>query len=79
MTYTLEPELPQTRTPCDYLRIQFDPAEVPDRRIVGLLACQRELHVRYLLMLTVEVRGSFVAGLENQGLCRLSLQRDCDS
>lgn len=42
MTYDLEPALPATQTPKDYARIHFDPAEVPETRIVGLLACQRE-------------------------------------
>ena len=40
MTYDLEP-LPATATPSDYLRLQFDPTNVPGKRIVGLLACQR--------------------------------------
>lgn len=43
MTYDLAPALPPTPTPKDYARIHFDPAQVPATRIVGLLACQREL------------------------------------
>ena len=42
MTYTLHPELKGTDTPKDYHRIHFDPVDVPAKRIVGLLACQRE-------------------------------------
>jgi hypothetical protein len=42
MTYTLDTELPRTATPSDYSRIHFDPSELPAKRIVGLLACQRE-------------------------------------
>lgn len=42
MTYALEPPLPPTATPGDYERIHFNPAELPRKRIVGLLACQRE-------------------------------------
>ena len=42
MTFTLEPPLPKTDTPDDYHRIHFDPVNVPLKRIVGLLACQRE-------------------------------------
>ncbi|WVR03150.1 hypothetical protein IAU60_000140 [Kwoniella sp. DSM 27419] len=42
MTYTLDPPLPRTATPTDYTRFKFDTAEVPDKRIVGLLACQRD-------------------------------------
>lgn len=45
MTYSLE-RLPQTETPSDYLRLQFDPANVPSKRIVGLLACQRMFNSR---------------------------------
>lgn len=41
MTYDLPPALPATATPADYSRIHFDPSEVPAKRIVGLLACQR--------------------------------------
>ena len=44
MTIQLGP-LPPTATPSDYHRLQFDPANVPAKRIVGLLACQRELAV----------------------------------
>jgi len=42
MTYTLSPPLPPTPTPKDYHRIHFDPANLSSKRIVGLLACQRE-------------------------------------
>ena len=42
MTYDLEPPLPRTATPKDYHRVHFDPSALPDKRIVGLLACQRE-------------------------------------
>lgn len=41
MTYTLDPPLPPTATPKDYHRLLFDPVDIPDKRIVGLLACQR--------------------------------------
>ncbi|ODN73823.1 hypothetical protein L202_07349 [Cryptococcus amylolentus CBS 6039] len=41
MTYTLDP-LPETATHKDYTRIHFDTANVPAKRIVGLLACQRD-------------------------------------
>ncbi len=47
MTYTLEPPLPKTPTPGDYERIHFNPAELPRKRIVGLLACQRESRRRH--------------------------------
>jgi len=42
MAYDLEPPLPRTATPKDYHRVHFDPSALPDKRIVGLLACQRE-------------------------------------
>jgi hypothetical protein len=45
MTYTLDPPLPPTETPKDYHRIHFDTSNVADKRLVGLLACQRELQV----------------------------------
>ncbi|WVQ82561.1 hypothetical protein IAT38_004690 [Cryptococcus sp. DSM 104549] len=48
MTYTLEPALPPTATPKDYERIHFDTANVPNKRIVGLLACQRDPLLRHL-------------------------------
>ncbi|ODN89685.1 cytoplasmic protein [Cryptococcus wingfieldii CBS 7118] len=41
MTYNLDP-LPETATHKDYTRIHFDTANVPAKRIVGLLACQRD-------------------------------------
>lgn len=40
MSFALE-QLPPTPTPRDYFRLQFDPSNVPAKRIVGLLACQR--------------------------------------
>jgi len=42
MTYTLDPPLPPTPTPQDYHRLNFDPSNISSKRIVGLLACQRE-------------------------------------
>ncbi|OCF34798.1 hypothetical protein I316_03342 [Kwoniella heveanensis BCC8398] len=42
MAYELEPPLPRTATPSDYTRFKFDTSNVPDKRIVGLLACQRD-------------------------------------
>ncbi|KAK4686478.1 hypothetical protein P7C73_g3642, partial [Tremellales sp. Uapishka_1] len=48
MTYTLD-DLPQTTaTPKDYLRLHFDPSRLPEKRIVGLLACQRDPLLRTL-------------------------------
>ncbi|WWC97509.1 hypothetical protein V866_004392 [Kwoniella sp. B9012] len=47
MAYDLEP-LPRTETPSDYTRFKFDPANVGDKRIVGLLACQRDPLLRSL-------------------------------
>ncbi|KAL1407111.1 hypothetical protein Q8F55_006525 [Vanrija albida] len=48
MTYDLHPALPATPTPKDYSRIHFDPAALPAKRIVGLLACQRDPLLRTL-------------------------------
>lgn len=42
MTFSLDPPLAGTPTPKDYHRIHFDPSNLPPRRIVGLLACQRK-------------------------------------
>lgn len=73
MTYTLEPELPPTATPADYSRIHFDPSAVPAKRIVGLLACQRELVIHRASNLTR--RGSaapfshFARGTRAAGCC----------
>ncbi|WVW81328.1 hypothetical protein I302_103319 [Kwoniella bestiolae CBS 10118] len=47
MAYDLDP-LPRTATPSDYTRFKFDPANVGDKRIVGLLACQRDPLLRSL-------------------------------
>ncbi|WWC90141.1 uncharacterized protein L201_005074 [Kwoniella dendrophila CBS 6074] len=47
MAYDLDP-LPRTDTPSDYTRFKFDPANVGDKRIVGLLACQRDPLLRSL-------------------------------
>ncbi|WVQ94238.1 hypothetical protein IAU59_001316 [Kwoniella sp. CBS 9459] len=48
MAYDLEPPLPRTATPTDYTRFKFDTSNVPDKRIVGLLACQRDPLLRSL-------------------------------
>lgn len=47
MTCTIHPTLPETDTHKDYTRFHFDTSNVPDKRIVGLLACQREFRLRY--------------------------------
>ncbi|WVF66628.1 hypothetical protein IAT40_001368 [Kwoniella sp. CBS 6097] len=48
MAYDLDPPLPRTATPTDYTRFKFDTSNVPDKRIVGLLACQRDPLLRSL-------------------------------
>ncbi|KAK8844706.1 hypothetical protein IAR55_006555 [Kwoniella newhampshirensis] len=48
MTYTLDPPLPASATPKDYTRFHFDTSQVPPKRIVGLLACQRDPLLRSL-------------------------------
>ncbi|WWC67259.1 uncharacterized protein I206_101167 [Kwoniella pini CBS 10737] len=47
MVYELDP-LPRTDTPSDYTRFKFNPTNVGDKRIVGLLACQRDPLLRSL-------------------------------
>jgi hypothetical protein len=49
MTYSLD-SLPPTPTPKDYHRIHFDTSALPVKRIVGLLACQRECLVNHLFL-----------------------------
>ncbi|WVN88493.1 uncharacterized protein L203_103704 [Cryptococcus depauperatus CBS 7841] len=48
MTAILHPPLPLTATHKDYARFHFDTTNVPDKRIVGLLACQRDPLLRTL-------------------------------
>ncbi|ORY22131.1 hypothetical protein BCR39DRAFT_552207, partial [Naematelia encephala] len=61
MTYTLEPPLPPTSTPKDYHRLLFDPSAVPAKRIVGLLACQRDPLLRRMTTRVVAVRPAALA------------------
>lgn len=49
MTCTIHPTLPDTDTHKDYARFYFDTTNLPDKRIVGLLACQREFSPRSLV------------------------------
>ncbi|CAD6575756.1 MAG: hypothetical protein TREMPRED_001491 [Tremellales sp. Tagirdzhanova-0007] len=53
MTYTLHPPLPPTSTPPDYHRVHFDPSHLSSKRIVGLLACQRDPLLRKLQTIVV--------------------------
>ncbi|KAL7420208.1 hypothetical protein Q5752_005175 [Cryptotrichosporon argae] len=56
MTFTLD-DLPSgTSTPPDYTRLHFDPSCVPAKRIVGLLACQRNPLLRTLRTTVLAVR-----------------------
>ncbi|TXT05025.1 hypothetical protein VHUM_03845 [Vanrija humicola] len=67
MTYDLPPALPPTATPADYSRIHFDPAAVPAKRIVGLLACQRDPLLRSLNSRVVAARPASDAPLAQKG------------
>ncbi|BEJ14469.1 hypothetical protein CspHIS471_0402360 [Cutaneotrichosporon sp. HIS471] len=67
MTYTLEPPLPKTPTPGDYERIHFNPAELPRKRIVGLLACQRDPLLQELTTRVVSVAPASTAPLAQKG------------
>lgn len=57
MTYTLHPELIGTDTPKDYHRIHFDPVDIPAKRIVGLLACQRGFEIYFSLFIWITAIG----------------------
>ncbi|OWT37649.1 cytoplasmic protein [Cryptococcus neoformans Bt1] len=48
MACTIHPTLPDTDTHKDYARFYFDTTNLPDKRIVGLLACQRDPLLRIL-------------------------------
>ncbi|CAK9787326.1 ThrRS/AlaRS common domain-containing protein [Cutaneotrichosporon oleaginosum] len=67
MTYTLEPPLPETPTPRDYERIHFNPAELPRKRIVGLLACQRDPLLQALTTRVVSVAPAAAPPLAQKG------------
>ncbi|GMK58704.1 hypothetical protein CspeluHIS016_0601460 [Cutaneotrichosporon spelunceum] len=67
MIYTLEPPLPKTLTPADYERIHFNPAELPRKRIVGLLACQRDPLLQELTTRVVSVAVSAAPPLAQKG------------
>ncbi|WVO20689.1 uncharacterized protein IAS62_001988 [Cryptococcus decagattii] len=60
MTCTIHPTLPKTDTHKDYTRFHFDTSNVPDKRIVGLLACQRDPLLR---ILRTKVHAAREAGL----------------
>jgi hypothetical protein len=47
MTLTLAPmPIVREETPGDYWRLKFDGSTIPSKKIVGLLACQREWAMR---------------------------------
>ncbi|WWD22741.1 hypothetical protein CI109_107234 [Kwoniella shandongensis] len=61
MTYTLDPPLPTSATPKDYTRFHFDTSQVPAKRIVGLLACQRDPLLRSLRTTVHSAREATIA------------------